>query len=259
MLPWYFLCTITALFRTIVRLFVTYCKYHWILKIISEAESCWYAKALVLSSKFSGLRGGEEVFQTVWAPKKQNRKGHNQRRAPGKHRDGFLWGCIIEVRRKPPPNNPGPDLRHCKNDGWVPSSFIYYERNQSSRVCKGQKSKENEMAVMICEIREKMVNHYRVNKKKGTGRDWAQRKAKEKVCAVWNSNALEAPTTDLQQFSVDRMDNNNGYTKDNVRLVCLKCNQSRRCAQCTQGESDAWRGVASNSFQTKPRLSLMSK
>ena len=25
---------------------------------------------------------------------------------------------------------------HCKNDDWVPSSFIYYERNQSSRdVC----------------------------------------------------------------------------------------------------------------------------
>ena len=60
--------------------------------------------------------------------------------------------------------------RHCKNDGWVPSAFIYYERNQSSRVCKGQKSKEDEMAVMICKMREKMVNHYGVNKKRGTGR-----------------------------------------------------------------------------------------
>ena len=40
------------------------------------------------------------------------------------------------------------------------------------------------------------------------------------------------------------MDNNNGCNKDNVRLVCQKCNQRRRCASCTQGESDAWRGVA---------------
>ena len=60
--------------------------------------------------------------------------------------------------------------RHCKNGGWVPSSFIYSERNQSSRECKGQKSRENEKAVMICKTREKMVNHHGVNKKRGTRR-----------------------------------------------------------------------------------------
>ena len=51
-----------------------------------------------------------------------------------------------------------------------PSSLIYSERNQSSRESKGQKSKEDEKAVMICKIREKMVNHYRVSNKRGTGR-----------------------------------------------------------------------------------------
>ena len=61
-----------------------------------------------------------------------------------------------------------------------PSSLIYSERNQSSGECKGQKSKEDEKAVMICKIREKMVNHNGVNKNKGHRTSLRSKKNKRK-------------------------------------------------------------------------------
>ena len=50
-------------------------------------------------------------------------------------------------------------------------------------------------------------------------------------CAACNIKLLlcYAPK-DTRQFSVDRLDNAKGHTRDNVRMTCLECNRRRGAA-----------------------------
>ena len=54
------------------------------------------------------------------------------------------------------------------------------------------------------------------------------KKAQGNLCAACNIELLwcYAPK-DTRQFSVDRLDNRYGHTRDNVRLTCLECNRKR--------------------------------
>ena len=56
----------------------------------------------------------------------------------------------------------------------------------------------------------------------------ALKKAQGNRCAACNIGLLwcYAPK-DTRQFSVDRIDNAKGHTRDNVRLTCLECNRKR--------------------------------
>ena len=50
-------------------------------------------------------------------------------------------------------------------------------------------------------------------------------------CAVCNCALLWCwQPKDTRQFSVDRLDNAQGHTRDNVRLTCLECNRRRGAA-----------------------------
>ena len=57
------------------------------------------------------------------------------------------------------------------------------------------------------------------------------KEAQGNLCAVCNIELLwcYAPK-DTRQFSVDRLDNRCGHTRDNVRLTCLECNRKRGAA-----------------------------
>ena len=53
----------------------------------------------------------------------------------------------------------------------------------------------------------------------------ALKEAQGNRCAACNLELLWCYTPkDTRQFSVDRLDNAKGHTRDNVRLTCLDCN-----------------------------------
>ena len=57
-------------------------------------------------------------------------------------------------------------------------------------------------------------------------------------CASCNIDLLWCyEPKDTRQFSVDRIDNAKGHTRDNVRLACLECNRKRRAAALTHCEA----------------------
>ena len=57
------------------------------------------------------------------------------------------------------------------------------------------------------------------------------KEAQSNRCAACNIELLWAyQPKDIQQFSVDRLDNLKGHTRDIVRLTCLECNRKRGCA-----------------------------
>ena len=54
------------------------------------------------------------------------------------------------------------------------------------------------------------------------------KEAQSNRCAAWNIELLWVyQPKDTQQFSVDRLDNTMGHTRDNTRLTCLECNRKR--------------------------------
>ncbi|MCU7879580.1 MAG: AAA family ATPase, partial [Candidatus Thiodiazotropha sp. (ex Lucinoma aequizonata)] len=56
-------------------------------------------------------------------------------------------------------------------------------------------------------------------------------KAQNNRCAACDIELLWAyQPKDTQQFSVDRLDNAQGHTRDNIRLTCLECNRKRGAA-----------------------------
>ena len=60
------------------------------------------------------------------------------------------------------------------------------------------------------------------------------KEAQNNHCAACNIKMLWAyQPKDTQQFSIDRLDNNKGHTRDNVRLTCLECNRKRGAATIT--------------------------
>lgn len=60
------------------------------------------------------------------------------------------------------------------------------------------------------------------------------RDSQDNRCAACNIELLWAyAPKDTQQFSVDRLDNSKGHTRDNVRLTCLECNRKRGGASLT--------------------------
>ena len=63
--------------------------------------------------------------------------------------------------------------------------------------------------------------------------------AQNNHCAACNIQLLWAYTPkDTQQFSVDRLDNTRGHTRDNVRLTCLECNRKRGAAAVLNEPAD---------------------
>ena len=57
------------------------------------------------------------------------------------------------------------------------------------------------------------------------------KEAQNNQCAACNIEILWAyQPKDTQQFSVDRLDNAKGHTRDNIRLTCLECNRTRGAA-----------------------------
>ena len=57
------------------------------------------------------------------------------------------------------------------------------------------------------------------------------KKAQNNHCAACNIELLWVyQPKDTQQFSVDRLDNAEGHTRDNIRLTCLECNKNRDAA-----------------------------
>ena len=63
---------------------------------------------------------------------------------------------------------------------------------------------------------------------------WALREAQGNRCDACNIELLWCyEPKDSRQFSVDRLDNAKGHTRDNVRLSCLECNLKRRAAALT--------------------------
>ena len=54
------------------------------------------------------------------------------------------------------------------------------------------------------------------------------KEAESNRCAACNIELLLVyQPKDTQQFSVDRLDNTMGHTRDNTRLTCLECNRKR--------------------------------
>ena len=54
------------------------------------------------------------------------------------------------------------------------------------------------------------------------------KEAQNNHCAACNIELLWAyQPKDTQQFSVDRLDNAEGHTRDNIRLTFLECNKNR--------------------------------
>ena len=54
------------------------------------------------------------------------------------------------------------------------------------------------------------------------------KEAQSNRCAACNIKLLWVyQPKDTQQFSVDRLDNTMGHTRDNTRLTCLECNRKR--------------------------------
>ena len=63
-------------------------------------------------------------------------------------------------------------------------------------------------------------------------------------CASCNIDLLWCyEPKDTRQFSVDRIDNAKGHTRDNVRLACLECNRKRGAAALTHCEATKNDGV----------------
>ena len=59
----------------------------------------------------------------------------------------------------------------------------------------------------------------------------ARKETQGNHCAACNIELLWCYTPkDTRQFSVDRLDNAKGHTRDNVRLTCLECNRRRGAA-----------------------------
>ena len=59
----------------------------------------------------------------------------------------------------------------------------------------------------------------------------ALKEAQENRCAACNISMLWCYTPkDSRQFSIDRLDNAQGHTRNNVRLTCLECNRKRGAA-----------------------------
>ena len=69
-------------------------------KEFDVAWNCVIQQVFRVTRRRGSISDGLSTQKAEW-------QGSHQRRAPGKHGDGFLWGCIIEVRRKPPPSYPG--------------------------------------------------------------------------------------------------------------------------------------------------------
>ena len=90
-------------------------------------------------------------------------------------------------------------------------------------------------AVASKNIGRKLAAYKRQDQAKGCSGDHlrmkdveALKEAQENHCAACNIKLLwcYAPN-DTRQFSVDRLDNCYGHTRDNVRLTCLECNRKR--------------------------------
>ena len=89
-------------------------------------------------------------------------------------------------------------------------------------------------------IGRKVQSYKYVDAAKGLGnnlrmKDVAALKEKQSNrCAACNIELLWCyEPKDTRQFSVDRIDNAKGHTRDNVRLACLECNQKRGAAGLT--------------------------
>ena len=89
-------------------------------------------------------------------------------------------------------------------------------------------------------IAKKLVVYKRQDQTKGRSFDLRVkhilrlREAQNNRCAECNIELLWAyQPKDTQQFSVDRIHNTAGHTRDNVRLTCLECNRKRGAAAIT--------------------------
>ena len=86
-------------------------------------------------------------------------------------------------------------------------------------------------------IVKKLVSYKKVDQTKGVTFDLIvddiliMKTTQNNLCSACNIKMLwKYEPGDSQQFSIDRIDNSRGHTKDNIRLTCLHCNRSRGSA-----------------------------
>lgn len=137
------------------------------------------------------------------------------------------------------------DYLQWSNLAYLTVSRVEYMHQLERVTCPPDEGSAETLPLSVNQLRKtiqrKLVSYKRQDKAKGrhfnlkVDHVLRLKEAQNNHCAICNVALLWSyQPKDTEQFSVDRLDNNKGHTRENVRLTCLECNRNRGAAVCCE-------------------------